>query len=367
MSTINWSPFTSIFENKAAGTAIIGKPGSGKTYALLNFIANELIMNKFVFGIDPKNDLGIIANIFPNVEYIDINNIKPGALNPFAVIKDIDTNTVISLISIICGNLSDEQTIAITPIINDFINKQKFSNQIIKFTDVANYLYANDNKYAQVIGTKLRTHQDSKYGPLIFSDDNSTTMHFDFRSKIISLFGMDLPDPNTPKLNENQKFNSGIVYIICLMLKELLTQIKYPTLFIMDEAHIALKNDSFASIIDEFLVLGRSLNIATILATQNASHFPDGIAQLISTKFCFKSSSDETKKFLDLFFNKTEENMADFDSIVNKVGDFKTGQCFMIDSENRSGMFKITSMLGDDVSSNPLLRGGSDNKNKRSI
>lgn len=357
MSSVNFSPFTSIFENKAAGTAIIGMPGAGKTFFLLNLIANACIMNQMIFAIDPKNDLGVISDIFPEVEYIDINNITPGSLNPFSVIKNVDTNFISSLISIICGNLSDNQIVSITPIIDDFINQNNFRNRNLTFTEIAEYLYANDNRDAQVIGTKLKIHQKSKYGPLLFDDINYETnkkFNFTHQSKIISLFGMDLPKPTTKKLNEEQKFNSGLVYIICSMLKQLMRDIKLPTLFVMDEAHIALQNESFSTIIDEFLVLGRSLNIATILATQNASHFHESISQLIANKFCFKSSPNETKKFLDMFFNKTPDNMADFDSIINKVAEFESGQCFFIDSENRSGMFKVTSLLGDDITSNPL-------------
>ena len=52
--------------------------------------------------------------------------------------------------------------------------------------------------------------------------------------------------------------------------------------------------------------------------------------------------------------------MADFDSIINKVSEFESGQCFFIDSSNRSGMFKVTSLLGDKITSNPLNKKGND-------
>ena len=129
----------------------------------------------------------------------------------------------------------------------------------------------------------------------------------------------------------------------------------------MDEAHIALKNPSFSSIIDEFLVLGRSLNVPTVLATQNPTHVPIGISQLVANKFCFKSSTVEAKAFLDMFFNKDSEKMADFESIIYQIGQFESGSCFYIDSENRSGIFKVTSLLGD-ITSNPLTKKKGANK-----
>lgn len=354
-SSIQFSPFTSIFENKASGTVIFGSPGSGKTYFLLNLIANAMMFNQRIFALDPKDDLGIITEIFPNVEYIDINNIKPGALNPFKVIKDIDTNTLSSIISIICGGLTDDQIISITPIINDFINKHKRNSSNVTFADVADYLYANDNVQAQAVGTKLQIHRDSKYGDLLFEEsDNSVS--FDSNSKIISLHGMDLPKSQDTQMSEEQKFNSGIVFIICKMLRDLLTSGGYPTMFLMDEAHIALKNPSFSTIIDEFLVLGRSLNVPTVLATQNPTHVPESISQLIASKFCFRSSTNEAASFLNMFFNKDGDNMADFDSIVYQIGQFRSGQCFYIDSWNRTGIFKVTSLFGDDITSNPLSK-----------
>lgn len=356
MASINFSPLTAIFENKAAGTAIIGSPGSGKSFFILNLMANALMMEQRIFALDPKDDLGVISDLFPSVEYVDINNIKPGALNPFKVLNNLDTNTLVSIISIICGNLTDDQSIAVTPIVNDFINKYRRNPGVnVSFSDVADYLYANDNQYAQAVGTKLQIHRDSKYGALLFEQSNSS-MDLDSSSKIISFHGMDLPKGSAAKMTEEHKFNSGIVYIICKMLRDLLTSGGYPTMFVMDEAHIAFQNDAFKSIIDEFLILGRSLNVCTVLASQNAGHYPHDIAQLISSKFCFKSSTNEASAFLNMFFNKDGNNMADFDAIVYQIGQFSSGQTFYIDSENRSGIFKVTSLLGDDITSNPLSK-----------
>lgn len=357
-NAVLFSPFTAIFENKAAGTAIIGSPGSGKTFSLLNIMANSLMMEQKIFCIDPKDDAGVLAEIYPEkVQYIDINSITPGALNPFSVIENIDTNTLVSIISIICGGFNDQENIAVTPIVNDFVNKSRKMSGI-SFNNVADYLYANDNTYAQSIGTKLKIHADSKYGPLLFGNLNKINFNFGDKnkSKIISLHGMDLPKANSEYITEVQKFNSAVVYIICRMLKDILIEGKYPTLFVLDEAHIAFQNPSFSSIVDEFLVLGRSLNVATLLASQSVSHYPESIAQLISSRFCFKSSSQEASEFLRKFYNQEGDDIADFDNIIFNIGNFNPGDCFYIDSNNRSGIFHFTSLLGNDITSNPLMK-----------
>lgn len=361
MASVQFNPFVSIFENKSSTSVIVGKPGAGKTFMLLNVIANCLMLECKCIAIDPKDDLGVLEDVFPEkVEVIDINNIKPGALNPFRVLSTIDTNVIASIVSIICGGLSDQQTVAITPIINDFVIRYKRNSggRIASFGDIADYLYANDNQDAQAVGTKLQIHRDSKYGALLFDSDSSVdgmTLSNNSRSKIISLHGMDLPK-GSQHLTEEQKFNSAIVYIICKMCREVLTVGGYPTLFVMDEAHIAFQNPSFAQIIDEFMILGRSLNVPTMLASQSVHHYPKTIAQMVSNCFCFNSSADDAMEFLNMFYSKDADGMADFESTISSIQSFQTGTCFYIDSSKRSGIFKVTSLLGDDITSNPLTK-----------
>ena len=48
MSTIRWSPTTSMWLDGAPGTVILGSPGSGKTFFMLNIAANCLGMGQKV-------------------------------------------------------------------------------------------------------------------------------------------------------------------------------------------------------------------------------------------------------------------------------------------------------------------------------
>ena len=375
MASVQYNPFAAIFENRPATSVVIGRPGAGKTFFLLNVAANCLMLETGLIAIDPKDDLGVLEDVFPDkVEVIDINNIRPGALNPFRVLRNVDTNVITSIVSVICGGLSDQQTVAITPIINDFVIRYRRSSggKLASFGDIADYLYANDNTDAQAVGTKLQIHRDSQYGGLLFEQDENELTNRDFgngqaegdlqldlsqKGKIISLHGMDLPKSGgNAMLTEEQKFNSAIVYIICKMCREALTNGGYPTLFIMDEAHIAFQNPSFAQVVDEFMVLGRSLNVPTLLASQSVHHYPKTIAQMVSNCFCFGSSSDDAMEFLNMFYSKDADGMADYDSIIDSIQKFEVGQCFMIDSRKRSGIFKVTSLLGDGVTSNPLTK-----------
>lgn len=353
-SSIQFSPFTSIFDHKPAGTIVVGKPGSGKSFFLISVAVNALMMNQKFYAIDPKNDLGVIAKQFPDkVEYIDINNVKPGALDPFSVFEEIDATTISAVTSIICGGLSSEEIVAITPIIQDYVNMATRPNSIRPtFKTFTDYLYASDSDVARSVATKLKINEKSKYGKLIFSEDSVKALDFNEQSKIISLLGMDLPQTmDMSKVSEDQKFNAAIVFIICKLLKNMLSHDKYPRLFIMDEAHIAFQSPAFKTIIDEFLVLGRSLRIATALASQNITHFDKTISQHIANKFCFSSSATEARAFVDMFSNDIDMS-TNVDAIVRAIGSFEQGTCYYIDSSNKSGYIQIKSPIVENMLAN---------------
>lgn len=360
MSTIKWSPTTAQMVNNAPGTIVVGSPGSGKTFALLNISANCLGMGQRVIAIDPKNDFDKLYNVNPNINIIDINKIRPGALNPFEFLKKIDakgnitfvdTATIMTIIELMCGKLDKNIIIDITPIVTDFVTKSKNSGEYIDMQDIADYLYANQKESAQQVGTMLKMFEDNKYGKLLFTrESNVKPLTLSARdSMVISLHGLSLPEytKKPEDYDANERFTSTILYIITSKLLDILSgDNKIPTTLICDEAHLLFGNKEMASIIDRFLVLGRSLNVATVLASQGISHFPDGIANYITTKFMFKSSLEEAQLFLDKFDTSKIDptNAIDVDSIVSSVTQFQTGTCFMIDRLGRNGIIKIKSI-----------------------
>lgn len=373
MSTIKWSPTTAQMVNNAPGTIVVGSPGSGKTFALLNIAANCLGIGQRVIAIDPKNDFSKLYNVNKKVNIVDINRIRPGALNPFEFLKKkdkngkdvpIDTATLMTIIEIMCGKLDRSTIIGITPIVTDFVTKSKTTEEYYDMQDVADYLYANQNTDAQTVGTMLKMFEDNKYGKLLFTREANVKplVLSNTDSMVISLHGLSLPDySKSPEdYDANERFTSAILYIITTKLLDILSgDNKIPTTLICDEAHLLFSNKEMGAIIDRFLVLGRSLNVATVLASQGISHFPDGIANYITTKFMFKSSIEEAKLFLDKFdTSKINPSSAiDVDSIVAVTTNFPTGTCFMIDRENRNGIIRIKSIYSVDLlTSNPFAK-----------
>lgn len=341
-------------------TVVVGSPGSGKTFALLNIAANCLGMGQRVIAIDPKNDFDKLYNVNPAIKIIDINNIRPGALNPFEFLKKVDSEgnvtyidvpTLMTIIELLTGKLDKKTSIAITPIVSDFVTRAKNNNEYYDMQDIADYLFANISEEAQAVGTNLKMYSGSGYGELLFTRESNVKplVLSATDSMVISLHGMSLPDysKKPEDYDANERFTSTILYIICRKLYDILnTKSRIPTTLICDEAHLLFCNREMSNLIDKFLVIGRSLNVATVLASQGISHFPESTANYVTTKFMFKSAINDAEEFLDRFdTSKFGGSVAiDKESILGAVTNFPTGTCFMIDRLNRNGIIRIKSI-----------------------
>lgn len=376
MSEVFFSPFTAIHENFPPGTLVVGQPGGGKSYCLLNIAAGAMESGGTLFVLDAKNDMLALRNIFPNIKVTDVNNISPGSLDPFLVFPDVDSTVILTITEMMTGKLETEQKLAVTPIIGDFVRRAK-SGAPATFRDFSDYLYRNENKHAQAIGNSLILISESKYGKLIFGEPGkrSRALKLNNESRIISILGMELPSgSNIVKTDE--QFNAAVIYIICRMIKALLTNKskngkivdKTPTVFVLDECHMLMRSQAIADIIDEFLVLGRSLGVSVLLASQNVTHFPDSISQYVSTKICFRLSKKEANEFFHMFDMSANGKELDLSETIDIATRLKTGYCFFIDKENRCALVHIESAYDSgDITSNPLMKKSVENKSALNI
>lgn len=363
MSQIFFSPITQVISNRSPGTILVGAPGGGKTFAMLSLAAASLEQGARIFALDAKNDMQSLKNVYPNIKITDVNKIAPGSLDPFLVFPNVDTTVILTIVEMLCGNLSSEQKLAVTPIIGDFIKRARLTGKT-SFRDFAEYLYQNQNKYAQAVGNQLLLHADTKYGPLIFGYPGkiSRGMKINNDNRIISIFGMSLPS-GSETAKPDEMLSSAVVYIICKMMKDILTKKtvngkkvdRTPTVLFLDECHMLFRSKAIVDIIDEILVLGRSLGVSVCLASQNVTHFKKDIAQLVATKICFNMSKNEATEFFDMFNNTTSTNELDTRECIEIATRLKTGYCFIIDSKERCALMHVTSPYDTgDFTSNPL-------------
>lgn len=363
MSTIRWSPSTSILENGANGTVICGQSGSGKTFFALNTAITAYLMGQRVVILDPKNDFVKIKNICEDIKVIDINNVHEGALNPFTFLSNVDTAKMLSIIETLCGKFEKEETkIAVTPIIQDFIIKTKRDGTYTDMQEIADYLYSRDNKYAQAIGSQLKMYEDNQYGKLLFTRkvDVKPLRISMTDSMVISLHGMALPDESVKveDYNAQERLTATILYLITMKLNEMLKfKNRVPSILFCDEAHLMYCNKEMATIMDKFQVIGRSLNWSIVSLSQGISHFPEGSYNNYATKFIFKSGLKEAELFLENFDTSKLNSQAQMNtnSVLSSIPTLGLGQCFMIDSKLRCGFVQIKSIYDvKQLSSNPL-------------
>ena len=364
MTEFMFSPITSIHSNLPPGTLITGVPGGGKSFCMVNMAANCLEEACRVLCLDAKNDMLALKNIHPEVKVTDVNNINPGALDPFLVFPDIDAITILSIVETICGGIDETTSTAITPIIKDFVTRAKLTKDA-NFRDFANYLYQNQNIHAQSIGNQLLLNADSKYGPLLFGELGRAQRGFRLKqeSRIISIFGMALPQ-DEERAKPDERLNAAVVYIICKMMKNTMTEKsvngkivdKTPTVLFLDECHMLMRSQAIKDVIDELLVLGRSLGVAIVLASQNVTHFDKKVAQLVSTKISFKMSKQEAEEFFEMFNNTISGQELNVQNSIEIVTRLNVGYCFIIDSKERCATVHITSNYGNDITSNPLFK-----------
>ncbi len=341
--------------NNVPGTIICGSPGNGKTYFMSTLIDNLNMLKTICIILDPKNDCKDIA-YQDGIKVIDLA--KKMCLDPFICIKDVDALFITDVISSICNGLTDEDNVVIQPIVSDFIKKAKYGNA--SFAKMTNYLYSNDNPVAMKIGNMLKATEKTEWGPVLFGDptgkDKYETINFQRESMVISLFGLQLPqDQNKANWSKSECFASTIVMIIIKMLQQVLVnKNNVPVTLFIDEAHILLENPAIFKIVESFLILGRSLNVYTVMASQNVTHFPDDFCTYIGSKFLFKNNSKtEISIFLDRFLSNGSE---DRDYLINKCLNAKRGEAIYIDRKNRVGLIKISGDLK--INSNPINNGG---------
>lgn len=357
MGTIYFSPVISIMMNKPAGTLILGQPGQGKSWLTTTLAVNEISNGRRVIALDPKNDLLHLNVIDPNVKVVDVNNVRPGSLNPFVFLDECNSMTLKTIIELIVGGIKDiEADSQIDGILQDFINRNKRGDSPVGMYQVADYLQGRDYAGLRNIGTNLKSKAESETGKLIFSrDENVEKMVVDKDSNIVfSLLGLPFPasNKNYSDYTAEENLTSAIIYILTKKLDEILKDgSRIPTTLLIDEAHILFANSQMTNIVNHFLSMGRSLNVATVLTSQSVKHFPENIAQFIANKFIFRSSLEEAKEFLDKFdsTNSDQTKAISREIMTTNIANLSIGWCFFLDDKNRSGIIFITPQFNTDL------------------
>lgn len=361
---IFWDPHTSVVNNKKPLTIITGESGSGKTFFGSMIMGHSAMMGKRSIVVDPKGDFLSLLNLqqdgyIDKINVIDITEAKPGVLDPFYMTKNEKEkiNIVTGFIDTVSGGLSDEQQRVLNAYIKEVLKSPNPSlSQLVNALRGSNYKNPESRKAAKNLGGTLYSISELQYANVIFGHairDESDFIDIGEGLTIITLAGLKLPDSNKviTEYTQEERLSTGVLFLIVDLLHRILnSQKEYDdtnkiilTTIMIDEANIVVSSREGARIIEHLGNMGRSKKVATILMSQNNSHFSRlNIDNAVSSRFTFAIEDEKDARTIvtgmALDKGAKEEEVK---SYVDQIAGLQQGEVIMRDIDKRSGKVKI--------------------------
>lgn len=363
-----FDPHYPILINKPPVTLITGSPGSGKTFSALIMAAQSSVLGKLTFCLDPKGDFialkkledaGVLQDvniwsIFSDIDGSQINESNYGLLDPLQLTNDRAENIALTVdtIKALVQNVSNKQSTSLIPIVQDVAESSDPS-----LSRVVRKLQQSQDDDIRALGLQLDVPMNMAISKLLVNTGAPNTENIFTRRKgltVINLMGLNLPssDSDEKAYSVDERLSTVIMRLITLLVLDAMKSLPkkiLKTLFI-DEAWVVFGNAAGAAMIDQAALLGRSLNMATILATQSPTHIAsrkdaEGRSSLdttISTRLAFRNDSlmDNALTRKSLRLPDTQDN--GWEDLFTKLD---TGQCVFKDC--RGGLAIIHTIAPD--------------------
>lgn len=365
---------TSIASSNPPGVYVSGSPGSGKSFFSMMMAYQSTLSGKITVYLDPKADSVNILNLQSDLGDINIwdladdKKVEPGILDPFSLEKEPAQQQllVMSLIETFAGTLTSEQRNSLTPIIEDVIKLKKPSLRIV----MQRLLARRNDPQANALGNQLKLIEPLKFSRLCFDHYEGSAMKMGKGLTIITLLGLKMPDPNMDEKDYqiNDRLGMGIMFLVTNYIRNIMIgvddghdeegkkRVPPPKTVIIDESWAVLATKMGRQVISEICRLGRSLNTACVLISQNADDIDKfGLQNSISTRFAFRvktiAEGEKVRESFDL-----PEDVGIAQSMIN----FDKGDCIMKDFNNNVACVHIDSYdkrIFNAFNTNPFERG----------
>lgn len=365
---------TSIASSNPPGVYVSGSPGSGKSFFSMMMAYQSTLSGKITVYLDPKADSVNILNLQSDLGDINIwdladdKKVEPGILDPFSLEKEPAQQQllVMSLIETFAGTLTSEQRNSLTPIVEDVLKLKKPSLRIV----MQRLLARRNDPQANALGNQLKLIEPLKFARLCFDHYEGSAMKMGKGLTIITLLGLKMPDPNMDEKDYqiNDRLGMGIMFLVTNYIRNIMIgvndghdeegkkRVPPPKTVIIDESWAVLATKMGRQVISEICRLGRSLNTACVLISQNADDIDKfGLQNSISTRFAFRvktiAEGEKVRESFDL-----PEDVGIAQSMIN----FDKGDCIMKDFNNNVACVHIDSYdkrIFDAFNTNPFERG----------
>lgn len=355
-----YDPHSSQANNGGNVTTLAGTQGSGKTMGTLGFMTADGYKRKTGFAICPKGDLASLAEL--NVQLgghwvkDDAGTIMSkgplgvvrvwdlaasesvGALDPMRLSgkREDQMELLVGVLQILFDNgatLTDTVMAAIMAYAQDMLDRVQYPSLTILTRTLS---YAPEES-VRTIGKLLTAISQTSFGRVLFAPLGSTAKPAVSEASgtiIATMRGVALPS-DKPKTTE-EKVSVALLYVLAWYVRYLMfrlpTEVKKT--LVIDEAHMMTKTEQGRSLIHNTARMGRSRNIALILASQRASDISladsngdGGIENAFAYRFQFRTDKKEAAKFVkDAGLPEGEG----YDSAIASFPGGK-GRCLMVD------------------------------------
>lgn len=357
---------SAIARNKPPGLVITGAPGGGKSFSAFTITYIMALQGVWTIFIDPKGDALPLANL-PGLEgrvkKFDLKYGHDGLLDPFTLTSDKSEQGLLAVetISLFVGGRMDNETQSALYDAIDQVGKQANPS----LYNVVDVLLAYPTHAGVSLGRKLNLIRDMAFARLCFSPNVGDRVPFRAEDglTIISLASLDLPaTTDRENYSTSNHLAVGLMYLLVHYTESLMySQNKeHPKAVVIDEAWSITTTPQGANMIPRLTRLGRSLNTAVILVSQNAGDFLK-LTNNMSYRMAFGTrDKDEIQNVADFFGLEKGPDGKVTQGNAATIAGLQNGECLMKDADDNIARVRFDAWNKEMITAfdtNPETRG----------
>jgi hypothetical protein len=350
-----WSPFEAARRDDPTVAAILGEPGGGKSFMTGRICLDAAVtQGATVVILDPiKKEMRQLAPLIKEaglpVSVIAIDEHHPGLLDPFrfggSAGEKIQRAAEV-LMMLLPDTVGDAEKAsrhgAVLRAVEAVAGRPEPSlREVIgELRDEAVRRQGDGTRIEENLVTELTVLSRMPLGSLCFAQGESESLDIMGQTTILTFSGLDLPSVTTAPGNYRmaERLSIALYYLTTELVRGLFAADRaVPKLLAVDEAWALTRTTQGQSLIEAMSRMGRSHNIAMLLASHNVADLLDErITGCISTVLAVHSRADREVRAV---FGQLD--IADTPGNRNWLGGLRTGEVIMRDLDGRIGVVAI--------------------------
>lgn len=339
---------SAIARNKPPGLVITGAPGGGKSFAAFTITYLMALQGVWTIFIDPKGDalpLADLPGLEGRVKKFDLKYGHAGLLDPFTLSPDKSEQSLLAVETIslfLGGRLTSETESALYEAISEVSKRANPS-----LYEVVEVLLRKTTEPASLsLGRKLELIRDLPFARLCFSPNTGERVPFraDDGLTIISLASLDLPATSEREnYSTSNHLAVGLMYLLVHYTESLMYSAdkSHPKAVVIDEAWSITTTPQGANMIPRLTRLGRALNTAVVLVSQNAGDFIK-LTNNMSYRMAFGTTDkDEIQNISEFFGLEKGEDGLVTQGNASTIANLGNGACLMKDADGKIARIQV--------------------------